>query len=56
MHPFAVAPGFHQAGPLQMSQVAGDFGLHHAQRIGQFADTGFAGREEIQQPSDRTRF
>jgi hypothetical protein len=53
MHPFTVAPRFHQTGPLQVSQMTGDFRLHHPQRIRQFADTGFARREQIQQPQSR---
>jgi hypothetical protein len=47
MHPFTVAPRFHQAGSRQVSQVTRYFRLHYAQSIGQLADTGFAGREQI---------
>ena len=53
MHPFAIATCFHQADPLQVSQVTRHFRLHHAQRIGQFADTGFARGEQVQQTQPR---
>lgn len=49
MHPFSVACCFYQAGALQVSEVTRHFGLHYAQGIGQFADTGLATGEQIQQ-------
>ena len=49
MHPLSVACGLHQTGALQVSQVARHFGLHYAQGIGQFADTGLPTSYQIQQ-------
>ncbi len=49
IHPFPIAARFHQASTLEMREVARHFGLHEPQGIGQFADAGFARREQIQQ-------
>ncbi len=49
MHPLSVPRCFHQTGALQASQVARHFGLDYAQGVGQFADTGLATGEQIQQ-------
>jgi hypothetical protein len=49
IHPFALAPRFHQAGPLQAGKVSRYFRLNDVEGICQFADTRFTSRQQIEQ-------
>jgi len=49
MRPFPVTARFHKSGAFEMREVPGHFRLHYAQGIGQFADAGFATRQQVQQ-------
>jgi hypothetical protein len=49
MHPFPITARFHESGAFEMSEVTRHFGLYHSQGIGQFADAGFATRQQVQQ-------
>jgi len=49
MHPFPITARFHKSSTFQVGKVPRHFRLHYSQDIGQFADAGFARREQIQQ-------
>jgi hypothetical protein len=49
MHPFPITARFHEPGAFEMGEVPRHLGLYHSQGIGQFADAGFATRQQVQQ-------
>ena len=49
MHPFPITVRFHESSTFQVGEVPRYFGLHHSQGVGQFADAGFATRQQVQQ-------
>jgi len=49
VHPFSLVPRFHQPGVFEPREVPRRLWLNDAKCIGQFADTGFAGGEQIKQ-------
>ena len=53
MHPFPITACFHESGAFEMGEVTRHFGLYHSQGIGQFADAGFATRQQVQQAQPR---
>src|ERR1700686_4401598 len=50
MHPFAVAPGFHKAGPFSIGEMAGYLGLVGLEDFLEKTDADFAVPHEVQQP------
>lgn len=54
MHPLAFAPGSRDAGPPQVGQMAGDFGLGHPEGLDQKADANFIVAHEVKKPEPRT--
>ena len=49
MHPFPITARFHKSSTFEMCEVPRHFWLHDSQGIGQFADAGFATRQQVQQ-------
>lgn len=53
VRPFPVTACFHKSGVFEMREMTRHFRLHYAQGIGQFADTGFAAGQQVQQTQPR---
>ena len=49
MHPFALAPGGHNACLAEVGEVAGDLGLALAQYLNQIADAEFVACHQIEE-------